>query len=70
MLLIENKIERIKKLLLYCDLNLSEISYKLNYSIIAHLSNQFKKITGITPSSFKNMELATQRIPLEEIGNA
>jgi AraC-like DNA-binding protein len=67
--IIINKIERIKELLLYGEMNLSEISYKLNYSSIAHLSNQFKKITGITPSSYKNTELA-QRIPLEEIGNA
>jgi AraC-like DNA-binding protein len=50
-------------------MNLSEISYKLNYSSIAHLSNQFKKITGITPSSYKNTELSL-RIPLEEIGLA
>jgi AraC-like DNA-binding protein len=68
--IILHKIERVKELLLYDELNLTEISYKLNYSSIAHLSNQFKKMTGITPSSFKNMELAPQRIPLEEIGNA
>jgi YesN/AraC family two-component response regulator len=61
--IIINKIERIK------EMNLSEISYKLNYSSIAHLSNQFKKITGITPSSYKNTELSL-RIPLEEIGLA
>jgi AraC-like DNA-binding protein len=67
--IIINKIERIKELLLYGEMNLSEISYKLNYSSIAHLSNQFKKITGITPSSYKNTELSL-RIPLEEIGLA
>jgi hypothetical protein len=65
--IITHKIERIKDLLLYGEMNLSEISYKMHYSSIAHLSNQFKKITGITPSSYKNREVS-QRIPLEEIG--
>lgn len=51
--IILNKIERVKELLLYDELNLSEISYKLHYSSAAHLSNQFKKITGLTPSYFK-----------------
>jgi AraC-like DNA-binding protein len=61
--------ERIKELLLYGEMNLSEISCKLNYSSIAHLSNQFKKITRIKSSSYKNTELSL-RIPLEEIGLA
>lgn len=47
------KIERVKELLLYDDCNLTEISYKLNYCSVAHLSTQFKKVTGITPSRFK-----------------
>ena len=51
--IIMNKIERVKELLMYGELNLTEISYKLDYSSVAHLSNQFKKITGLTPSEFK-----------------
>jgi AraC-like DNA-binding protein len=51
--IIMHKIERVKELLLYEELNLTEISYKLNYSSVAHLSNQFKKITGLTPSFYK-----------------
>jgi AraC-like DNA-binding protein len=50
------KIERVKELLVYGDHTLSEISYKLNYSSAAHLSNQFKKHTGLSPSSFKNIQ--------------
>lgn len=53
--IILHKVERIKELLLYDELNLSEISYKLHYSSVAHLSNQFKKITGLTPSYFKKL---------------
>lgn len=65
--IIINKIEKIKELLLYGELNLSEISYKLNYSSIAHLSNQFKKVTGITPSYFKQNEIK-KRIPIDSLG--
>lgn len=54
--IINNKIERVKEMLLYEELNLTEISYKLNYSSVAHLSNQFKKVTGLTPSFFKQMK--------------
>jgi AraC-like DNA-binding protein len=53
---IAHKIERVKELLLYDELNLSEISYKLNYSSVAHLSAQFKKVTGLTPSFFKQLK--------------
>lgn len=53
--MIIHKIERVKELLVYDELSLTEISYKLNYSSVAHLSNQFKKITGLTPSHFKKM---------------
>lgn len=56
--IILNKIERVKELLLYNEMNLTEISYKLHYSSVAHLSNQFKKITGLTPSFFKKMKRA------------
>ena len=51
-----HKIEKVKELLVYDELNLTEIAYKLNYSSVAHLSNQFKKITGLTPSHFKNLK--------------
>lgn len=54
--IITHKIERVKELLLYEDLNLTEISYKLNYSSVAHLSNQFKKVTGLTPTFFKHLK--------------
>jgi len=47
------KIEKVKELLAYNEMNLNEISYKLNYSSVAHLSAQFKKVTGLTPSQFK-----------------
>ena len=50
---IANKIERVKELLAYDNLSLSEIAHMLNYSSVAHLSSQFKKITGVTPSSYK-----------------
>ena len=54
--IIINKIERVKELLLYDELNLTEISYKLNYSSVAHLSSQFKKVTGLSPSFFKKLK--------------
>ena len=54
--IILHKIERVKELLLYNELNLTEISYKLNYSSVAHLSNQFKKITGLSPSFFRKLK--------------
>lgn len=51
---IEQKIEYVKELLIYGELTLSEISYKLNYSSPQHLSRQFKQVTGMTPTAFKN----------------
>ena len=54
--IIIHKIERVKELLLYDELNLTEISYKLHYSSVSHLSNQFKKITGLTPSFYKKLK--------------
>lgn len=53
---IAQKIERAKELLLYNELTLSEIAIQLNYSNVAHLSNQFKKVTGFTPSHFKKLK--------------
>jgi AraC-like DNA-binding protein len=50
---ISYKIERVKEMLLYDGLSLSEIAFRLNYSSVAHLSSQFKKVTGFTPSDFK-----------------
>ena len=54
--IIIHKIEKVKELLLYDELNLTEISYKLDYSSVAHLSSQFKKITGLTPTYFKSLK--------------
>jgi len=54
--IIVNKIERVKELLLYDEFNLTEISYKLHYSSVAHLSNQFKKVTGLSPSYYKSLK--------------
>lgn len=51
--IINHKVERIKELMFYDELNLTEISYSLRYSSVAHLSNQFKKVTGLTPSFYK-----------------
>lgn len=51
--IIINKIERVKELLLYNELNLTEISYKMQYSSVAHLSSQFKKVTGLSPSYYR-----------------
>lgn len=53
---IAQKIERVKELLIYNELSLSEISFQLNYSSVPHLSNQFKKTTGITPTQFKQLK--------------
>lgn len=54
--IIAHKIERVKELIVYNELNLTEISYLLDYSSVAHLSNQFKKVTGLRPSYFKKMK--------------
>lgn len=65
--IIKQKIERAKELLVYDELNLSEIADQLGYSSVAHLSAQFKKITGLTPTFFKNNGRHS-RTPLDEIG--
>ncbi|MBK6814264.1 MAG: helix-turn-helix transcriptional regulator [Saprospiraceae bacterium] len=65
--IIIHKIERVKELLLYDELNLTEISYKLNYSSVAHLSNQFKKVTGLSPTFFKNLKQKRTSM-LEQVG--
>ncbi|TXT30712.1 MAG: transcriptional regulator arac family [Chitinophagaceae bacterium] len=66
--IILHKIERIKELIIYGELNITEIAWKMNYSSVAHLSNQFKKVTGLSPSHFKLLKVK-RRIPIEEIGN-
>lgn len=63
---IAQKIEKVKELLVYDELSLSEIAYRLNYSSVAYLSNQFKKVTGLTPSHFKKIK-ETKRKPLDEV---
>lgn len=67
--IIVHKIERVKELLRYGELNLTQISYKLHYSSVGHLSNQFKKVTGLSPSAFKQLK-HNGRIPIEDIGNS
>lgn len=67
--LISHKIERIKELIIYDELNITEIAWKMNYSSVAHLSNQFKKETGLTPSHFKQLKIK-RRTPIEEVGYA
>jgi len=66
--IISHKIERIKELIIYDELNITEIAWKMNYSSVAHLSNQFKKVTGLSPSHFKQLK-DKKRKPIEEIGN-
>jgi AraC-like DNA-binding protein len=64
--IIAHKIERVKELLLYDELNLTQISYIMNYSSVSHLSKQFKKVTGLTPTFFKNLK-DKKRIALENV---
>jgi len=59
--IIIHKIERVKELLLYEELNLTQISQKLHYSSVAHLSNQFKKVTGLTPTYYKTLKEKRRR---------
>lgn len=63
---INHKIERIKELIIYDELNITEIAWKMNYSSVAHLSNQFKKMTGLSPSHFKQLKVK-RRSPIEDI---
>ncbi len=66
--IISHKIEKIKELIIYGELNITEIAWKMNYSSVAHLSNQFKKIAGLSPSHFKQLKEKKRR-PIDEIGN-
>jgi YesN/AraC family two-component response regulator len=63
---IAQKIEKVKELLVYDELSLSEIAFQMNYSSVAYLSNQFKKVTGLTPTHFKNIKVDKRR-PLDEV---
>ncbi len=67
--IISHRIERVKELIIYGELSLTEIAWKMHYSSVAHLSNQFKKYTGLTPSHFKKLK-DKRRIPIEEIGKS
>lgn len=64
--IILQKIEKVKELLVYDELTLNEISYQLDYSSVQHLSSQFKKITGLTPSHFKKLK-ENKRKPLDSV---
>lgn len=64
--IIIHKIERVKELLIYDELNLTEISYKLHYSSVSHLSSQFRKITGLTPSYYRQLK-EKRKANLEDI---
>ncbi|MHA6278554.1 helix-turn-helix domain-containing protein [Salinimicrobium sp. CAU 1759] len=64
--LINQKIERVKELLVYDELSLSEIAHQLHYSSVSHLSKQFKKVTGLTPTHFKQVK-ENKRIPLDKL---
>lgn len=63
---IAQKIEKVKELLVYDELTLSEIAHQLNYSSVAYLSNQFKKVTGLTPSHFKQIK-EQKRKPIDKV---
>lgn len=63
---IAQKIEKVKELLMYDELSLSEIAYRLHYSSVAHLSNQFKKVTGFAPSHIKKIK-NNKRTPLDKL---
>ncbi len=64
--IIIHKIERVKELLIYDELNLTEIAYRLHYSSVAHLSNQFKKVTGLTPTFYKKLK-EKRKMNLEDL---
>lgn len=64
--IIAHKIEKVKELIIYDELKLVEIAHKLHYSSVAHLSRQFKQVTGLTPTYFKSLK-SKKRTPLEDV---
>ena len=60
---LNHKIERVKELLVYDEFSLTEIAFKLHYSSVAHLSNQFRKMTGLTPSNYKDLRIKRRKAP-------
>lgn len=64
---INQKIEKTRELLVYDELSLTEIAHRLGYSSVAHLSRQFKKVTGMTPSQFKQLHGSSQRLSLDKV---
>ena len=66
--IIAHKTERIKELIIYDELNITDIARKVNYISVAHLSSQFKKVTGLSPTHFKQLKVK-KRSPIEDIGN-
>lgn len=67
--IIQQKIERVKEWMVYDEMSLSEMAYGLGYSSVAHLSAQFKKVTGMTPTAFKSLK-RNRRKPLDEVGRS
>jgi AraC-like DNA-binding protein len=67
--IILHKVERIKELIIYGEENITEIAWRMNYSSVAHLSNQFKKTTGLSPSHFKQLK-DKRRSPIEDVGKS
>jgi len=65
--IIAHRVERIKELIIYDNLSITEIASKMNYSSVSHLSNQFKKATGLTPSHFKDLKSLRQKNPGESL---
>jgi len=65
---IMHKIEKVKELLVYNELTLTEIAFKMHYSSVAHISNQFKKVTGLSPSHFKKLKIKRRSV-LETLGS-
>jgi len=64
--IIANKIERVKEYIMYDELSITEIAFKMHYSSVAHLSNQFKKVTGLSPSHYKQLK-DKRRMPIDEV---
>jgi AraC-like DNA-binding protein len=64
--IISHKIEMVKELIIYDELSLSEIAWKMHYSSVSHLSNQFKKVTGLSPSHFKQLKVR-RRMAIEDV---